>query len=73
LLGRKTPDFTLKKKQGNNKKTPDIQNVLKKSKSNLKCMLLVLAHKNLGNMHYLHQIFNKFRSILKHNANLQVD
>jgi len=26
-------------------------------------MLPVLAHKNLGNMHYLHQILNKFRSI----------
>jgi len=23
-------------------------------------------------MHYLHQIFNKFKSILKHTANLQV-
>jgi len=35
-------------------------------------MLLVLAHKNLRNMHYLHQIFHKVRSIFKHNDNLQV-
>jgi len=38
----------------------------------LYCTLPVLAHKKLGNMHYLHQIFNKFRSIFKHNDNLQV-
>jgi len=36
-----------------------------KSQSNLKCTLPVLAHQNLGNMHYLRQIFNKFRSIFK--------
>jgi len=35
-------------------------------------MLTVLPHKNLDNTHYLHQIFNKFRSIFKHNDNLQV-
>jgi len=35
-------------------------------------MLLVLAHKNLRNMHYLHQIFHKVRSIFKYNDNLQV-
>jgi len=33
----------------------------------LKCALPVLAHKNLDNAHFLHQIFNKFSSIFKHN------
>jgi len=37
----------------------------------LKCTLPVRAHKNLGNMHYLHQIFKNFWSIFKHNDNLQ--
>jgi len=34
----------------------------------------LLAHKNLGNMHYLHHIyiFNKLKSIFKHTDNLQV-
>jgi len=35
-------------------------------------MLLVLAHKNYGNMHYFHHIFNKFKSIFKYTDNLQV-
>jgi len=37
-----------------------------------KYMLLVLAHKNEGNMHYLHQIFNTFKSIFKHTDNFRV-
>jgi len=38
----------------------------------LKFTLLVLAHKHQGNMHYLHPIFNKFKSIFKHTDNLQI-
>jgi len=29
------------------------------------------AHKNYGNMHYLHQICNKFKFIFKQTDNLQ--
>jgi len=55
-------------------KNPDIQNVSKKSKPNLKSTLPVLAHKNYNNMYYLHHIFNKFKCIFKHtdNHNLQL-
>jgi len=45
LLFRKTPDFTLKKKQKIIKKTRH-KKYSKKSKPNLKSMLQVLAHQN---------------------------
>jgi len=41
---KENPRIYLEKKQKITKKT-DIENVQKKSKTNLKCMLLVLAHK----------------------------
>jgi len=45
LLWRKTPEFTLKKKQKTIKNFRHTK-CLKKSKANLKCTLAVLAHKN---------------------------
>jgi len=70
---KKNPRIHLEKTPENNKKNRH-QNVKNKSKPNLKCTLLVLAHINYGNtnMYYLHLMFNKFKSISKHTDNLQV-
>jgi len=48
LIWSKTPEFTLKKAENSEK--PRHTKYLKKSKPNLKCTLVVFAHKNWGNI-----------------------
>ena len=68
----KPQNLPWKKPENNFKKQTYIQNVQNKPKPNLKCTLLAIARKNWSNMHYLHQIFKKLKSVFKHTGNLQV-